>query len=367
MLRRCIRRIPTPRHRVLCAAGVALAVLLMFDWLRAAPDVLQAAGVNRPSGDPERIDGVDGVLRMFGDYPIVALGERHGVREEHAFFQQVVKHPRAAGTFQDIVVEFGNARFQSVMDRYVGGEAVPYEQLRQCWRDTTQSPTQSWESPVYEQLFATVRQVNQALPAEQRFRVLLGDPPIDWNIVRTQEALMPFLEQRDAHFAEIVLREVLAKNRRGLLIAGVLHVFKDRDTTPMPNVVTRVLAQRPHSVGVVLPHAGGFDGEEVDARFREWPVPSLARVQDTWLGERVFLDLLTPWGPVLIRWREAADALLWLGPPSGHAQVARNPLAYVGERPYLLELRRRYQLAFGEPFDPDAPVYYSEAHHGGGH
>jgi hypothetical protein len=52
--------------------------------------------------------------------------------------------------------------------------------LRAVWRNTTQSPRQTWDAPVYEQFYRTVRAVNWARPGGRQIRVLLGDPAIDW-------------------------------------------------------------------------------------------------------------------------------------------------------------------------------------------
>ena len=91
----------------------------------------------------------------------------------------------------DIVVEFGNARYQEVIDRYIAGENVPFEQVRGAWRDTVGAlgPV----SPVYGEFYRAVRAVNQKLPRQRRLRVLLGDPPIDWSHVRSREDIALYL------------------------------------------------------------------------------------------------------------------------------------------------------------------------------
>ena len=73
-----------------------------------------------------------------------------------------------------------NARYQTVMDRFVAGEDVADVDLRRVWQDTTAATT-IWDVPIYEEFFRAVRAVNATLRPERRLRVLLGDPPIDWN------------------------------------------------------------------------------------------------------------------------------------------------------------------------------------------
>jgi hypothetical protein len=61
----------------------------------------------------------------------------------------------------------------------VRGESVEEKVLRRAWQDTTQ-PDQVWDVPMNEQFFRAVRDINKSLPRERQLRVLLGDPPFDW-------------------------------------------------------------------------------------------------------------------------------------------------------------------------------------------
>jgi hypothetical protein len=70
------------------------------------------------------------------------------------------------------------------MDRFTRGEDVPNDTLRQVWQNTTQ-PHPLWDVPIYEEFFRAVRAVNQSLPNDRQLRVVLGDPPIDWDRLKT--------------------------------------------------------------------------------------------------------------------------------------------------------------------------------------
>src|SRR5207247_1997711 len=113
---------------------------------------------------------------------IVALGEIHGGEKEHSLFRALLSDARFPAKVNDIVVEFGNAFYQPLVDRYVHGEDVPLAELRQVWRTTTQ--LMAWDSPVYEQFYLAVRLMNQRLPASLRVRVLLGDTSVQRTKVR---------------------------------------------------------------------------------------------------------------------------------------------------------------------------------------
>ncbi len=61
----------------------------------------------------------DAVLGVMDDYPLVALGEFHLCQQHHEFLQALLVRPAPPAKLDDIVVEFGNALYQDVADRFV--------------------------------------------------------------------------------------------------------------------------------------------------------------------------------------------------------------------------------------------------------
>ena len=90
------------------------------------------------------------------------------------------RDPRFAMKVGNVVVEFGDASQQAIIDRFVNGEEIPYSQLRKVWADTV-----GWFPTVtsmgYLNFYAQLRAVNRTLPKQERIRVWLGDPPLDWS------------------------------------------------------------------------------------------------------------------------------------------------------------------------------------------
>ena len=167
------------------------------------------------------------VIGLFKSRNIVCIPERHGDKVVHDFLRDLItdKALVEAGV-RDIVVEFGSAKYQGVMDRYIAGGTVRKSELQKAWRETTQFLV--WDSPMYESFFRMVRDVNSRIPAKKRLRVLLGDPPIEWERVHTKQDFLKFFD-RDLSMANVVQREVLAKKRKALLIAGGMHLICERD------------------------------------------------------------------------------------------------------------------------------------------
>jgi hypothetical protein len=299
------------------------------------------------------LNAVTGLLDAFDRTPIVALGERHSLQELADFLVALVHYPRFPQTVQAIVVEFGNARYQALMDRFIGGEAVADRDLRPVWRDVF-----SWagtDAPIYEQFFRTVRAINRTLPAAPRIRVLLGDPPIDWQLVRDWQDIHPFLE-RDRHFAGVVEREIMDHGRRALLIAGILHMIRlhQHNLSDRPNVVDLLDARYPGMTSVIVPHVGfSHRNAELEPRLDPWPIPALAWVDGTWLGDLDPRILFLAGQPAedADRFagrslRDLADGYLYLGPRATLTRSHPNPAIYRGDAAYLSELERRRALFY---------------------
>jgi hypothetical protein len=174
------------------------------------------------------LDPIEGILAAFKTHQVVALGEGdHNNEQGHAVRMSLIRDRRFAKVVNDIVVEFGNSRYQDIMDRFVSGEDVPHAQLQQVWQNTTQAH-EIWDVPIYEEFFQEVRKINAKLSKKRKLRVLLGDPPIDWDQIKTFEDKLKAV-RADTVPAGIIEREVISKGRRALVIYGDMH-FVRRNT-----------------------------------------------------------------------------------------------------------------------------------------
>jgi outer membrane protein OmpA-like peptidoglycan-associated protein len=267
-------------------------------------------------------------------HSLLALGEHHGSTETRDFLAALLRHPSVPGTVNDIVVEFGNARYQAAMDAYIAGERMTLDDVRGAWENTTQV-TGVWLSPIYAGIVGDIRALNAALPPGKRFRVLLGDPPIDWNAV-TSPADEDMNDWRDSHFAWVVDKHVVQRNRRAILFIGGAHLGR---RAVFPNSLIQLLDARYPGRTLV---ADVIEPDRMDttlsSRVARWPVGSAAAVRGSWLGQadaaRAGFTLST--GTL----EENIDVALYLSP---------QPLSAVApvidwSSPYGVELRRRQAL-----------------------
>jgi outer membrane protein OmpA-like peptidoglycan-associated protein len=212
-----------------------------------------------------------------------------------------------AGRVTDVVVEFGNRRYQSLLDRYMSGEDVPVREIRQVWENTTQI-SGVWSSPIYEEFFEDVRAFNRTVPAAKRIRVLLGDPPIDWTKV-TSPADEDMNDWRDAHFAWVVEKEVIQKQRKALLFVGGAHISRK---VMLANSLIHILDRKfPGKTLVVSAVQVPMLKPAVRTLLRSWPVPSAAEVRGTAIGALDVRDI--GFGLSSGRVQDDIDVVLFLG------------------------------------------------------
>ncbi|GAB3399111.1 hypothetical protein [Flindersiella endophytica] len=307
----------------------------------------------------------DAVLSAFDRHRLVALGEggTHGLQEHFDALTILLADPRTPDVVDDMVVEFGNARHQATVDRFTAGRAVDNADLRPAWRDTTQSPLATWDAPVFEQVFRTVRAVNADLPERRRIRVLLGDPPIDWSRTTTRAELGAYLLQRDSHAASVIQREVLDRGRRALICYGADHVLHG-------SLIESQLGERPYVIASLVPLAGDPGG--LGARLARLPRRAVIPTSVAWLGS-FDAGLLFPAarrGPggepsnfrCGVPVGSLIDAGLYLGPSAELTVSRENPAGYL-DPAYWTELRRRNGVQGGiadlEAYRREQPVRFT--------
>ena len=373
----------TGRMSVLAQTQTASTPVLSFEIASIKADHSRATF---PS--PRIKPAVEGVLDLFNQKAVVALGDYHGLAQEEAFYIALIRDPEFAEKVGNVVVEFGGEGAQDIIDRYVAGENVPLTELRRVWTDTV-----GWypgpASLGYVNFFANVRAANLKLPPEHRIKVWLGDPSIDWSKINSFRDLQPYLARRDDNMFRIISDEILKKHKKMLVIVGSGHLFGPRE---VPTLSTKIDKTYPNMLAVVVPFIGYIEprcNAKFVSRAKDWPVPAVAGpVGGTWLKSELSLPGCNfispehveriknmPKPPPGARWMGPgmppsvadridaeistlsganADAILYLGPPDTLMESPIDPNIYL-DPDYFKEENRRQQCCnpFGKPLDWD--------------
>jgi len=291
------------------------------------------SGRAESAGDTVR-QGIEGIVAAFDHFPVVLIGENHGIKQAGDFYVSLVRSPEFAAKVDDIVIEFGSQRSQPIVDRYIRGETLPPKEFVKIWRDTTK--TLSWESPIYPALLTAIRDVNRRSTSKRQLRVLAGDAPIDWSRVHTHADWAAF-QPNDVAFSDVILRELQAR-KKILAILGGNHVTKGGSRDLRRNTTTRVNEKFPGSALVALLHTGA--PAAMEAQIAAWPIPALASVHGTQLatlrhGHRLLDD--------------TCDAILYLGPARTLTTATTDWDHFDAD--YLQEIDRRHRIQFGCPLN----------------
>ncbi len=332
--------------------------------LAAALALVFGAGLDAQAPAPAPVPALEGLITALKANQVVAISDPHGSATAQAFIRQLIGDPRFADLVDDIVVEIGNARYQALVDDYVNGKAIDESALADVWMNTTVANQISADV----EWFRLVRQINRTRPAERRMRILLGDPPIDWTKVRTREDHFKWLAQRDSFPAALVQSEVIAKQRRGLMVYGHLHFQRRQmssnffmDDWRAQTIVSLLERAGPTRVFTVWTLADELTGGFPDAR--SWTRPAFAAVRGTSLGSldiarlfpnrprMQFVDgamkplAASDWAPLPVE--QQLDAVIYFGATAEDQRL--QPSNAPCSRPGFLEERLRRITLTGIP------------------
>lgn len=276
------------------------------------------------------------MLKAFGGVNLVGLGERHWAKEDSRFRLALVRNPVFPHTVNDIVVEFANPLYQSVLDHFVAGAPVAAGEVQNAWRNTTQPG--AFDSLIYEQFLNAVREVNARLPPQRRVRVLAADYPIDWCAISTPADLDGPVRGRDRSAASIIERQVLDRNRKALVIFGSAHLYRKRAGT-----IIDLLKQDSRAKWfIVVPVGGPGLPDIIGTNTATAEAPAFLKLAG---GKPLFEDGKPVFVPVFeagVNVGDLADACLYFG--TTLPEFVQPPAGLYEHTAYAVEVQRRRRL-----------------------
>lgn len=189
------------------AAGMHLCWVALLTIIA----VLSTSGQERSGGaEPFAKPAVAAILAAFDRYEVVGMPAAHGLKDLDDLILTLIRNPGFWKKVNDIEIECGNSLYQDLLDRYTSGADVPFREVQKVWRNTTQPSCGL--SGFYEQLVPLVRAINQKSPRDKALRVLAGDPPFDWDQIKTADDLHKAVlsRRRDTNIASVIESEALA-------------------------------------------------------------------------------------------------------------------------------------------------------------
>jgi hypothetical protein len=247
----------------------ALVVLLLI----AAGRPTQAQPDTRSTNEIAGMESViDALVSAFDRADVVALGDDHWRKADSDIRIRVIRHPAFPRKVRLILVEFASTAQQATLDRYISGADLPLSEVRKIWQTTTQT-NGVWDSPLYAEFLANVREVNKNLPESQKLRVLAGDPPGRSGLPRDETAF------------SVLKKHLSGAPEKALVIYGAAHLWR---TSPKGDagLVNMLEASFPGRVFSVI--AKGGEGEQYQRFERALRTPT--RPVLVQLGTQPFRD-----------------------------------------------------------------------------
>jgi hypothetical protein len=356
----------------LCRRARSGWIVLLF-LMALLPAESQSTRTKPTASEPTPEPAIRAILSAFDRYEVVAMPAAHGMKDVDDFILSLIRDPAFPVKVNDIAVECSNSLYQPALDRYIAGEDVPFTEARKVWRNTTQS--MCGYSGFYEQLLPLVRAINQKLPTTKHLRVLAGDPPIDWDKVKTSKEALQFVD-REASIVSVMEKEVLYKHRKALMLFGPFHLLHGIDDS----AVSAYEKDYPN-LTFVISDLRVYDTNRPVASispFALWPSPSIALTKGTWLGVLLLSDIFPPgimadpdckvqivlFPPRLQKQAQKPlehyiDAFLYLGPQEFRLNEP-IPADIVLNADYMTELRRRESLTDFPGASSKSPKEFSD-------
>ncbi|MCY0965886.1 hypothetical protein [Parathalassolituus penaei] len=293
----------------------------------------KSASANLELADPKWI------VSQYASTPLIAIGDVHGSDLPLRYVMNALTDDAVFNSTNDIVVEWGNARFQALADRYLlDGEDIPINELRSIWRDTLFF--MAWQYQVYEDFLVNLHELNQR--GDHKIRLVLAEPAFDWVLLDHAE-WQTLVDSREQHYADVIQQQVLAQHRQGLLLFGTFHnlrvpVTLVGDSQPTCMLVCLLEQQQTQSsVFSVFTH---MNGKPLGS------TPGLIDLQSNALGQKTLAEVTggrTAAGESS-QMNRVADAYLYLGPDPRNATISK---AVTEDRDWQQEVMRRAQIVGG--------------------
>lgn len=227
------------RDTMLIAGVAVVALFLFFNPLQLFKGA--AKGTQRPDlpqsslaelvafAESHHVSPEDYIVGRFASHDIVFLGEFYKIRQNVQLVSSLIPRLYAAG-IRTLGIEYALSDDQEEIDSLVDAKSWDEAKARAIIFDWVVT----WGFQEYVDIFKAAWQLNHGLPrGSPPFRVLGLSVRQNWEyLVTDKDARDPKVVARifangvpDAHMAEVIDRELVAKQEKGLIFCGMPHGF----------------------------------------------------------------------------------------------------------------------------------------------
>jgi hypothetical protein len=187
---------------------------------------------------------IEYVLGKLKDHDLIMIGERHWVREEPTFIQNLIKRCFEKNAINAVFLEFGNFEDQGKIDVFMDSAQYDPKPVIDVLRNSYEF---GWGYQEYFDIFKLIYNENRKRPPSERIKLVLVDPSFDgvnlWSHLTECLKLSPLLYKqktsmvgslydaitdRDRYMADVIEMYRYEMNLvKGIYYAGGSHIRKD--------------------------------------------------------------------------------------------------------------------------------------------
>lgn len=189
-------------------------------------------------------DPIEYVLGKLQDYDLVMIGERHWVRQEPIFIQNLIKRCFEKDAIDVVFLEFGHFKEQGTIDAFMEAKEYDPQPVVEVLRNSTDI---GWGYQEYFDIFNLIYDENRKRSPSERVKLVLVNPSFDdvdlWSHFYKCLKLSPMPEKQKASMAgslydattdrDSCMADVIEMYRyemnliKGIYYAGGDHIRKD--------------------------------------------------------------------------------------------------------------------------------------------
>jgi len=188
-------------------------------------------------------DPIEYVLGKLQDCDLVMIGERHWVREEPTFIQNLIKRCYEKNAINAVFLEFGNFEDQGKIDAFMESPKFNPQLVIDVLRDYG---IFGWGYQEYFDIFKLIYDENRKRPPARRIRLIFPDPELEdidldsefldclrsspltdkqrWEMITW---LRESIADRDQCMSAVIEAHVFGRGLKGIYYAGGSHIRKD--------------------------------------------------------------------------------------------------------------------------------------------
>ncbi len=290
------------------------------------------------------------ILKAFEQHNFVGIGDYHWNDAFLRYATELISTSVFSDQVRHVVVEFGNSKYQPVLDKYLAGGEVSEAQLISVLRGSIYF--MPWMPDAYVNFFKAIKARNEVLPEDRKIQVHLAEAAFDWDAMTSEKVWKKASNNKTNHFYQIAA-ERIKNNEKALLIFGAFHLVNapknyvaKTQTRDWP-LATRLEQAFPDSTYLIWP----MTEPEVVATFHSVKAPALLDVVQSPIADLRFIDLLpkaryrlSAMDSMNAKVGELFDAFLYLGENQRSTLFPRDVME---DREWVNEMQRRVDIIGG--------------------